>query len=104
MNRNAALIGDIRTRLSSSEWFGHLRRRIGEVRVEVAGASLEARALLLTVLREQLDRPVAAVLPGDASLEEFESALKLFHPDPERIAIYPNPSLSPYQEVAPSLG
>ena len=103
MQRNSELIADIRTRLTESPWFEQLSRRTGQARVEVAGASLEARALLLAALHAKVRRPVAVILPGDASLAEFESALKLFHSDPERVAIYPNPSLSPYQEVAPSL-
>ena len=65
--------------------------------------ALEARALLLATLQERLKRPIAVILPGDAAIGELEAALRLFHLDPDRVAIYPNPSLSPYQEIEPSL-
>ena len=37
------------------------------------------------------------------TLQELESAVRLFHPRPECVAVYPAPTLSPYQEIAPSL-
>ncbi|HET8797450.1 MAG TPA: transcription-repair coupling factor, partial [Thermoanaerobaculia bacterium] len=40
----------------------------------------------------------------DAAVDDFESALRLFHRQPECVSLYPAPSLSPYQDVAPSLG
>lgn len=101
--RNERLIGEIRARLRGSDWFARLDSRLRESRIELTGLSLEARALLLAALQERLRRPLAVVLPGDASVAEFEAALKLFHSDPTRVATYPNPSLSPYQEVASSL-
>jgi len=101
--RNDKLIGEIRSRLQSSDWFARLHARLGQSKIELTGMSLEARALLLATLQQHLRRPLAIILPGDASVSEFEAAVKLFHPDPARVATYPNPSLSPYQEVAHSL-
>src|SRR5213075_2209582 len=34
----------------------------------------------------------------------FTAALRLFHREQECIAAYPSPSLSPYQDLSPSLG
>ncbi|HEV2720784.1 MAG TPA: hypothetical protein VG323_12250, partial [Thermoanaerobaculia bacterium] len=69
-------------------------------RVVVTGASVEARALMLAAL----DTRLAIIVPGDAAIDDFESALRLFHREPRCVASYPSPSLSPYQDVAPSLG
>src|ERR1044071_2218147 len=73
-------------------------------RVVVTGASVEARALLLATLQEKLGQRLAIIVPGDAAIDDFESALRLFHREPRCVASYPSPSLSPYQDVAPSLG
>jgi transcription-repair coupling factor (superfamily II helicase) len=72
--------------------------------VVVTGASVEARALLLATLQENVGRRLAIIVPGDASIDDFEAALRLFHRDPRCVAAYPSPSLSPYQDMAPSLG
>ncbi|MGZ4810476.1 MAG: transcription-repair coupling factor, partial [Thermoanaerobaculia bacterium] len=47
---------------------------------------------------------VAIVVPGDAAVEDFLAALRLFHRDPRRVSTYPSPSLSPYQDVGAALG
>jgi transcription-repair coupling factor (superfamily II helicase) len=98
----ARLISQLRSLVSSSKPFRSLLEREG--RVEVTGASVEARALVLAALQENLQRRLAIIVPGDASIDDFESALRLFHRDPHCVASYPSPSLSPYQDVAPSLG
>src|ERR1051325_9261413 len=73
-------------------------------RVEITGASMEARALLLASLHQASQKRIAVIVPGDAALGDFESALRLFHADPRCVSVYPSPSLSPYQDVGPSLG
>ncbi len=73
-------------------------------RVELTGASVEARALILAALKEHEHPRLAVIVPGDAALDDFESALRLFHRDPQCVSMYPSPSLSPYQDVGPSLG
>jgi transcription-repair coupling factor (superfamily II helicase) len=72
-------------------------------RIEITGASLEARALLLSALAERTGDRIALVVPSDAILQDLGRALALFHPNPSRVVVYPNPSLSPYQEIDPSL-
>jgi transcription-repair coupling factor (superfamily II helicase) len=101
--RNDRLIADIRQQLVRSAPFRRILDRVAEQRVEITGASLEARALLLAAYQEVTRKRLAIVLPGDASLSDFESALKLFHHDPGCVSTYPSPSLSPYQEVGSSL-
>src|SRR3954451_13842772 len=96
MDRNQPLVSQLRSLVSG------LIPRDG--RVEVTGASVEARALLLASLQETLQRRLAIIVPGDAAIDDFESALRLFHREPPCVATYPSPSLSPYQDVAPSLG
>src|SRR5207249_9973096 len=73
-------------------------------RVDVTGAAPEARALVLATLQEAQGRRIAIIVPGDAAIDDFESALRLFHRDPRCVSAYPSPSLSPYQELSPSLG
>ena len=73
-------------------------------RVDVTGAAPEARALVLAALQETQDRPLAIIVPGDAAIDDFEAALRLFHRQPECVSAYPSPSLSPYQDLSPSLG
>src|SRR6185436_12907093 len=102
MTRNDRLISQIRSLVSSSKPFRSILEREG--RVEVTGASVEARSLFLAALQEKLGQRIAIIVPGDASIDDFESALRLFHRDPRCVAAYPSPSLSPYQDVAPSLG
>src|SRR5204863_5845688 len=41
---------------------------------------------------------------GEAGIDDFLTALQLFHRDPRCVSAYPSPSLSPYQDVSPSLG
>src|SRR2546423_2524408 len=102
MTPNPKIISQLRSLVSSSKPFRSLLEREG--RVEVTGASVGARALGLAALQENLQRRLAIIVPGDASIDDFESALRLFHSDPRCVASYPSPSLSPYQDVAPSLG
>src|SRR5204863_7871918 len=64
----------------------------------------EARALTIATLQESLEQRIAVIVPGDAAIDDFESALRLFHREPDCVSAYPSPSLSPYQELAPSLG
>ncbi|MDX1583369.1 MAG: transcription-repair coupling factor, partial [Thermoanaerobaculia bacterium] len=100
--RNESLFASLRSRLADS---GVLRELIGETdRTRgVTGLSLEARALVLSTLQEIAGNKIAIIVPGDASTEDFATALRLFHPKPERVAVYPSPSLSPYQNVSTSL-
>ena len=102
MDRNDALIGQLRARVSNAGFFRTLLSP--ERRLDLTGASVEARALLIAALQDQRRRPVAVITPGDAAVADFESALRLFHRDPGCVSVYPAPSLSPYQDVAPSLG
>ncbi|HEY0370634.1 MAG TPA: transcription-repair coupling factor [Thermoanaerobaculia bacterium] len=101
MDRNDALIADLRARVARSPFFRRLRE---DARVDVTGATVEARALIIGALQDHHRRPVAIITPGDAAVADFENALRLFHRDPSCVSIYPAPSLSPYQDVAPSLG
>src|SRR5215470_7931165 len=73
-------------------------------RVDVTGAAPEARALVLAALQESLQRRLAIVVPGDAAIDDFVAALRLFGRDPDCVSAYPSPSLSPYQDLSPSLG
>ncbi|HUP60102.1 MAG TPA: transcription-repair coupling factor [Thermoanaerobaculia bacterium] len=101
MHRDDKLIHRLRARVSSAPFFSRLS---GEARIDVTGASVEARALIIAALQDHHRRPVAVITPGDAAVDDFESALSLFHRDPHCVSVYPSPSLSPYQDVAPSLG
>jgi len=96
MDRNHALIQDLRARAQ--------RISFPAGRVDVTGATVEARALLIAALQDRHRKPVAVITPGDAAVADFESALRLFHREPHCVSVYPAPSLSPYQDVAPSLG
>src|ERR1041385_2568571 len=78
--------------------------RIAAERVDVTGAAPEARALVLATLQEAQQRRLAIIVPGDAAIDDFEAALRLFGRDPECVSAYPSPSLSPYQDLSPSLG
>jgi transcription-repair coupling factor (superfamily II helicase) len=55
-------------------------------------------------LQETAKRRIAIVVPGDAAIDDFEASLKLFHREPRCVSAYPSPSLSPYQDLSPSLG
>ncbi|HSP33017.1 MAG TPA: DEAD/DEAH box helicase, partial [Thermoanaerobaculia bacterium] len=102
MTRNDALIASLRRELADTDTF----RRLLDPgrRIEVTGVSVEARAFLLATLQEQTRKRLAIVVPGEAATADFETALRLFHVDPRCVSIYPSPSLSPYQDVGPSLG
>jgi len=82
----------------------HFQRLLSEPNLDLTGLSVEARALVLATLQETLRRPIAVVVPGDAAIDDFEAALRLFHRDPRCVCAYPSPSLSPYQELSPALG
>jgi transcription-repair coupling factor (superfamily II helicase) len=100
--RNDSLVSQLRAEVAATR---AAQRLISfEERLEVTGASVEARALLLAALQEKTRRRIAVIMPGEAATDDFESALRLFHHDPHRVSIYPSPSLSPYQDVGPSLG
>ncbi len=102
MTRNDHLIAQLRKDVAGS---AALRPLFGSgERVELTGASVEARALILAALKEHEHQRLAVIVPGDAALDDFESALRLFHDDPLCVSMYPSPSLSPYQDVEPSLG
>jgi len=103
VDRNEPLLKSIRAELARSPSFKRVRFEEAG-RVEVTGASFEARALLLATLQEQTGERIAIITPGDAALDDFEQALKLFHHDPRCVSSYPARSLSPYQDVSPSLG
>src|SRR5688500_4604242 len=102
MTRNDRLIASLRAEVARSDFFSKLGPERG--RVEITGASVEARALILAALQEKSARRLAIIVPGEAATADFETALRLFHRDPQCVSIYPSPSLSPYQDVAPSLG
>ena len=103
MTRNDALIASLRRDLAATKTFQRLLDPAGR-RVEVTGASFETRALLIATLQEQSRRRLAVIVPSDAATADFDTALRLFHRDPSRVSVYPSPSLSPYQDVSPSLG
>ncbi len=104
MDRNEPLISALRADLTRSDAVEAALRAIADNRrVELTGATLEARALVLASVQERLQRKIVVVVANEASLSDFASALRLFHTSPDCVATYPNPSLSPYQDVAPSL-
>ncbi|HVS31993.1 MAG TPA: transcription-repair coupling factor [Thermoanaerobaculia bacterium] len=102
MNKNDALIRQIRGEVAGTAVFRRLLDP--DRRVEVTGASVEARALFVASLQEATGQRLAVIMPGEAAADDFETALRLFHRDWQCVSVYPSPSLSPYQEVAPSLG
>jgi transcription-repair coupling factor (superfamily II helicase) len=101
MDRHDPLISDLRARVSHAKFF---QRLTADERLDVTGATVEARALVLAALQDKQHRRLAIITPGDAAVGDFENALRLFHRDPQCVSVYPAPSLSPYQDVAPSLG
>ncbi|MEA2569288.1 MAG: hypothetical protein QOI24_1289 [Acidobacteriota bacterium] len=103
MDRNEPLTASLRAELARSPSFKRVRFEESG-RVEVTGASFEARALLLATLQEQTGKRIAIITPGDAALDDFEQALRHFHHDPRCVSAYPARALSPYQDVSPSLG
>src|SRR5438105_12834314 len=101
IHRNDSLIAQLRRELTTTASFRHL---LGSERIDVTGLAVEARALALAALQESSVKRLAIVVPGDAAIDDFESALRLFHREPRCVSMYPSPSLSPYQELSPSLG
>jgi transcription-repair coupling factor (superfamily II helicase) len=102
LDRHDPLISSLRARVANAPFFRELLDR--ERRLDVTGATVEARALLIAALQDKHRRRVAIITPGDAGITDFETALRLFHHDPQCVSVYPAPSLSPYQDVAPALG
>ncbi len=102
MDRHDPLISDLRARVAKAPFFRHLLDQ--DRRLDVTGATVEARALLIATLQDKHRRRVAVITPGDAGVTDFVAALRLFHHEPQCVSVYPAPSLSPYQDVAPSLG
>ena len=102
--RNDALISRIRDEVARSAPFRAIVQAMEGRRVDVTGTAPEARALLLATMQETTRRRLAIIVPGDAAIDDFEAALRLFHREPARVSTYPSPSLSPYQEVSASLG
>lgn len=101
MERHEPLIQQLRARVTGAPFFPRL---VSEERLDITGATVEGRALIVAALQDHHRRPVAVITPGDSAVADFESALRLFHRDPRCVSVYPAPSLSPYQDVAPSLG
>src|SRR5207237_694284 len=93
VDRNEPLLKSIRAELARSPSFKRVRFEEAG-RVEVTGASFEARALLLATLQEQTGERIAIITPGDAALDDFEQALRLFHHDPRCVSSYPASSRS----------
>src|SRR5258707_3107194 len=98
MERNQTLNAALRDLVQRSASF---RRLASGDRVELTGASVEARALILASLQDATRKRLAIVVPGDASIDDFTAALQLFHRDPQCVLAYPSPALSPYQDVRP---
>ncbi|HUP44836.1 MAG TPA: transcription-repair coupling factor [Thermoanaerobaculia bacterium] len=102
MTRNDRLIASLRAEVARSDFFSRLEA--AEARIELTGAPVEARALILAALQESSSSRLAIIVPGEAATADFETALRLFHRDPQCVSVYPSPSLSPFQDLAPSLG
>ena len=100
--RNDTLIAMLRRELANTRSFQRIAT--SDRRLEVTGASVEARALLIATLQETTRKRLAIVIPGESATTDFETALRLFHRDPRCVSVYPSPSLSPYQDIGPSLG
>ncbi len=98
------LTARIREELARTKAFRAIETRVNNARVDVTGAAVEARALTLAALQERAGRRMAIVVPGDAAIDDFEASLRLFCREPKGVSAYPSPSLSPYQDLAPSLG
>jgi len=104
MPPSPTLTARVRAELAKTKAFRSIEKRVEEGRVDVTGAAVEARALMLAALQEAGGRRIAIVVPGDAAIDDFEASLRLFHHDARCVSAYPSPSLSPYQDLAPSLG
>ncbi len=101
MNRNDSLIAQLRRELATTASFQKL---LGADRIDVTGLAVEARALTIATLQQSLKKRIAVIVPGDAAIDDFESALRLFHRESRCVSAYPSPSLSSYQDLSPSLG
>ncbi|MDQ3280569.1 MAG: hypothetical protein M3Q69_04070, partial [Acidobacteriota bacterium] len=101
MQRHDSLIHELRARVAKAPFFRQLRER--DSRVDITGATVEARALVVAALQDERRRRVAVITPGTTT-GDFETALRLFHRTPDCVSTYPAPALTPYQDVAPSLG
>ena len=104
MPPSPTLTARIRAELARTKAFKAISKRIVDGRVDVTGAAVEARALMLAALQEAGGRRIAIVVPGDAAIDDFEASLRLFHHEARCVSAYPSPSLSPYQDLSPSLG
>jgi transcription-repair coupling factor (superfamily II helicase) len=104
IERNEKLMSTIRAELARTKAFRSISKRVEDGRVDVTGAAVEARALMLAALQEAGGRRIAIVVPGDAAIDDFEASLRLFHHEARCVSAYPSPSLSPYQDLSPSLG
>ncbi|HEX8254306.1 MAG TPA: transcription-repair coupling factor [Thermoanaerobaculia bacterium] len=102
MERHDPLIEQLRARVANAPFFPKLLDR--ERRVDVTGATVEARALVIAAMQDHRKRRVAIITPGTANISDFETALRLFHRTPQCVSVYPAPALTAYQDVAPSLG
>ncbi len=92
VQRNDSLIAQLRSELAKTAQF---QRLLAEPRLDVTSLAVEARALLSATLQEAGKRRLAIIVPGDAAIDDFESALRLFHRQPHCVSAYPSPSLSP---------
>jgi transcription-repair coupling factor (superfamily II helicase) len=107
VTRNDTLIADLRSLTANAPFLQRVFSGApapSPARYEITGASVEARALILASIQDKTRERIAVVVPGDAAIDDFESALRLFHRDPRCVSAYPSPSLSPYQELSSSLG
>jgi len=104
MPPSPTLTARVRTELARTKAFKAISKRVEEGRVDVTGAAVEARALCLATLQDATKKRIAIVVPGDAAIDDFEASLRLFHHEARCVSAYPSPSLSPYQDLAPSLG
>jgi transcription-repair coupling factor (superfamily II helicase) len=104
IERNDTLLATIREELARTKAFKTISKRLANARIDVTGMAVEARALILATLQDTARQRIAIVVPGDAAIDDFEASLKLFHREPRCVSAYPSPSLSPYQDLSPSLG
>ncbi|MEA2328998.1 MAG: hypothetical protein QOE68_3957 [Thermoanaerobaculia bacterium] len=104
IERDEKLIAKVRAELARTKAFKSISKRVEDGRVDVTGVAVEARALMLAALQEAGGRRIAIVVPGDAAIDDFEASLRLFHREARCVSAYPSPSLSPYQDLSPSLG
>jgi transcription-repair coupling factor (superfamily II helicase) len=104
MPPSPTLTARVRAELARTKAFKAIGKRVEDGRVDVTGAAVEARALCLAALQDVTKKRIAVVVPGDAAIDDFEASLRLFHREARCVSGYPSPSLSPYQDLSPSLG